>query len=118
MSCVTKFLDYLNFPFQLFFYKCYQQGLLRRVLYRIKFFPLPRGQCYAFEGKKRLLSWFRGYLTVVSDEGPDKVRNFSLKHLLIQERTDDASFDLKKKWCWPGILKDQATDFMFFGLKT
>jgi len=31
-----------------------------------------RGQCYAFEGKKRLLSWFRGYLTIVSDEGPDK----------------------------------------------
>jgi hypothetical protein len=31
-----------------------------------------RGQCYAFEGKKRLLAWHRGYLAVVSDEGPEK----------------------------------------------
>eukprot|EP00092_Neocalanus_flemingeri_P014689 GFUD01015851.1.p1 GENE.GFUD01015851.1~~GFUD01015851.1.p1 ORF type:complete len:1126 (+),score=262.45 GFUD01015851.1:53-3430(+) len=34
--------------------------------------PEGRGQCYAFEGKKRLLNWFRGYLTVVSDEGLEK----------------------------------------------
>ena len=34
--------------------------------------PEGRGQCYAFEGKKRLLYWYRGYLTVVSDEGLDK----------------------------------------------
>jgi len=34
--------------------------------------PEGRGQCYAFEGKKRLLNWYRGYLTVISDEGLEK----------------------------------------------
>ena len=34
--------------------------------------PEGRGQCYAFEGKKRLMYWYRGYLTTVSDEGLDK----------------------------------------------
>ena len=34
--------------------------------------PEGRGQCYAFEGRKRLLHWNRGCLTVLSDEGADK----------------------------------------------
>ena len=34
--------------------------------------PEGRGQAYAFEGKKRLIYWFRGYLTIISDEGLDK----------------------------------------------
>ena len=34
--------------------------------------PEGRGQCYAFEGKKRLMYWYRGYLTTLSDEGLDK----------------------------------------------
>ena len=34
--------------------------------------PEGRGQCYAFEGKKRLIHWFKGYLTVITDEGLEK----------------------------------------------
>lgn len=34
--------------------------------------PEGRGQCYAFEGKKKLLNWFRNYLTVVTEDGTDK----------------------------------------------
>ena len=34
--------------------------------------PEGRGQCYAFEGKKRLIHWFRGYLTVITEEGEEK----------------------------------------------
>jgi len=34
--------------------------------------PEGRGQCYAFEGKKRLLHWFKGYLTVISEEEGEK----------------------------------------------
>jgi len=31
--------------------------------------PEGRGQCYVFEGRKKLVHWFRGYLSVAVDEG-------------------------------------------------
>lgn len=30
--------------------------------------PEGRGPCFAFEGEKKMLSWFRGYLIVVSQQ--------------------------------------------------
>ena len=46
--------------------------------------PEGRGQCYAFEGEKLLLHWFRNYLVVVSCDNPplDGASETPTKHTL------------------------------------
>jgi len=47
--------------------------------------PEGRGQCYVFEGKKKVMKWFRGYLSVATEEGngKDSITIFDVQNKVI-----------------------------------
>jgi len=47
--------------------------------------PEGRGQCYVFEGKKKAVNWFRGYLSVATEEanGKDSMTVFDVQNKII-----------------------------------